>query len=207
MRCGGEKNANSEWRIANGQLGYSLFATRYSLLVPDCTDETDQAAISGRSRRQPPAPRSAQGGPRQARARGDHRRSIAGGGESRDREGHQQAGGGRARARDRRRVPPLLVAFRFLQGARWRGALLHRAGHRLRRGCDQGGERAGRRQDRFLEPSTHRAFSLRQGSHQGRGEDDDTGAQTMSGRPTARPFALSTTRAAAICSSTTPPGR
>ena len=33
-------------------------------------------------------------------------------------------------ARDRRRAPALLVAVRFLQRARWRGALFHRHGHR-----------------------------------------------------------------------------
>ena len=45
---------------------------------------------------------------------------LAGGRRPRNREDHQEAGGGRPQARDRRRIPPLVVAFRFLQGSRRR---------------------------------------------------------------------------------------
>ena len=61
---------------------------------------------------------------------------------SRDREDHQEAGGDRAEARDRRRVAALLVAIRFLQGPRRRRNLLDRQGHHVRRRRDQGRERA-----------------------------------------------------------------
>ena len=84
----------------------------------------------------------------------------------------------------------------------------------------------------FTDPSAPRAFPLRQGSHQGHAEDDHPGAldASISGRAASRsasdglsrPRCLlprcgaglpqgdprrSTTPAAAICSSTTPPGR
>ena len=106
-----------------------------------------------------------------------------------------------------------------------------RPGHRVRRRRHQGRERAGRRQGRLLRPSAARAFPLPQGPHQGGAEDDHPGARDAAfppgppvdqqrglsrprrlfprrrRRPTARPSAPSTTPAAAICSSTTPPGR
>ena len=44
----------------------------------------------------------------------DHRRAAERSRRPRDREDRQEAGGDRAQARDRRRIPPLLVAFRFL---------------------------------------------------------------------------------------------
>ena len=95
----------------------------------------------------------------------------------RDREDHQEAGGDRAQARDRRRVPALLVALRFLQGPRRRRALLDRPGHQVRGRRDQGRERARRRQGRFLDPPAYRAFPLREGPRQGHAEDDNPGAQ------------------------------
>ena len=79
------------------------------------------------------------------------RRAAQGGRGPRDREGHQEAGGDRPQARHRRRIPPLLVAVRFLQGARRRRALFDRRGHQVRRRRDQGRERARQRQDRLLD--------------------------------------------------------
>ena len=137
---------------------------------------TYQAAIPRRPCRQPVASGCAEGGAGETCQGRDHRRAAQGDRGPRDREGHQEAGGGRAQARDRRRVPPRLVAVRFLQGPRRRRALFDRRGHQVRRRRDQGGERARRRQDRFLDPSAHRAFPLRQGPHQGHAEDDHPGA-------------------------------
>ena len=77
---------------------------------------THHAAIPRRPCRQPAAPGAAEGGARQARQGRDRRRRAQGGRGPRDREDHQEAGGGRPQARHRRRIPPLLVAFRFLLG-------------------------------------------------------------------------------------------
>ena len=136
-----------------------------------------QSPVPRRSCRQPAAPRGAEGGAGQAREGRDHAGAAQGGRGSRDREGHQEAGGGRAQARDRRRVPPLLVAVRFLQGARRRRALPDRPRHRFCRASQTKAEsvrvvgKVG-----FSGHPASRAFPLRQGSRQGHAEDDHPGA-------------------------------
>ena len=70
--------------------------------------------------------------------RRDHAGAAQGGGRPRDREGHQEAGGHRPQARDRRRIPPLVVAFRFLPRPRRRDLVHHRSRHPVRRRADQG---------------------------------------------------------------------
>ena len=90
-----------------------------------------------------------------------------------DQEDHQEAGGGRPAARHRRRVPPLLVAFRFLlapQGLRARGA---RPRHPVPGHPDQAREPARDGQARFPgRPPDARAFQVPEGQHQGHAEDD-----------------------------------
>ena len=88
----------------------------------------------------------------------------------------QEAGRDRAQARDRRRIPPLLVAFRFLQGPRWGRALRTERGHPVRRRRHQGRERPRDRQGRLLRPSASRALQVSEGAHQGHAEDDHPGA-------------------------------
>ena len=139
-------------------------------------DPTHHAAIPRRSRRQPAAPRGAERGAREARQRRDRRKRAQGGRRPRDREGHQEAGGGRPQARHRRRIPPLVVAFRFLQGPRRRRDVPDRRRHPLRRRRHQGGKRARDRQGRLLRPSARRALQVSQGAHQGHAEDDHPGA-------------------------------
>ena len=79
-------------------------------------DPTHHAALPRRPCRQPAAHRAAERGARQACQGRDRRRGPEGSRGPRDREDRQEAGRGRPQARDRRRVPPLLVAFRFLLG-------------------------------------------------------------------------------------------
>ena len=63
-------------------------------------------------------------------------------------------------ARDRRRIPPLLVALRFPLRARRRRDEADRARHPVRRRADQGGAARHRRQDRLLEPPDDRALQV-----------------------------------------------
>ena len=170
----------------------------------------------------------AQGRARQAREGPDHARPAREGRGRGDQEDHQEAGGGRPAARHRRRVPPLLVAFRLLleaHGLRARGA---RSRHPVPRRPDQAREPARHGQARLpRRPSHARAFQVPQGQHQGHAEDDHPLAvgdalprraqchqqgglsrhgaptSTTSPRSTARRSRPSTTPAAATCSSTT----
>ena len=139
----------------------------------------------------------------------------------------QQAGGGRAEGRDRRRIPPLLVAFRFPRRARGRRGGGGRARHPVPGRADQGADAQGVRQGRFRRPSDARPFPLPEGGGDGHAEDDDPlpfgaafprrPAVDQQGRLSGHGFLLrrhggglpqgraapSTTPAAAICSSTT----
>ena len=171
---------------------------------------------------------------KEARARREQRRDqrapAQGGRGPRDREDHQKAGGGRAQARDRRRVPPLMVAFRFPRHAR-RGRDVHtRPRHPVPRGADQGAEHPHQGEARIFQPPHARSFQVPQGACARRAEDDASRARrccisassrtpsTPRSMPTATPSsttwleptnkrsALSTTPAAAICNSTIPSG-
>ena len=202
------------------------------------TDREKHACPNAPRRRSAPTMSAAccglppEGGARQFRQGRNRRRRAQGGRGSRDRARDQEAGRDRPEARDRRRIPPLVVALRFLPGPRRRRILSHARRHPFRRGRHQGGERARHRQDRLpVEPPACRALQIPQGALQGDAEDDDPGAVDAafpSGpavdqpRPLSRPRRLfrrrrhrlpsrpsvpSTTPAAAICNSTTPPGR
>ena len=109
----------------------------------------------------------------EAREGRDHGRAAQGGRGRRDQEDHRQAGGVRPEARDRRRVPPLLVALRFPLRPRRRGDEADRARHPVRRRADQGGAAGHRRQDRLLRPSDDRALQVPGGEHARHAEDDD----------------------------------
>ena len=178
-------------------------------------------------------PAAAEGGARQARAQRDHSRRAARGRRSRDREGDQEAGGDRAETRHRRRVPPLVVAFRFLPGSRRRHASTRRThGIQFSRRADQG-RSASRSTARSASPAI-RCWSISSFSKAharvvpkmtipapstfafppGPRRDQQGGLSRRSirfsttlPRPIAARSAPSTTPAAAICSSTTPPGR
>ena len=114
-------------------------------------------------------------------------------------------------ARHRRRIPPLVVAFRFPLRPRRRRDEADRARHPVRRRADQGGAAGHRRQDRLLRPSDDRALQVSEGEHARHAEDDDpvadaaafplrprrrsrrrsiptsTSSSTISARPTPRP--------------------
>ncbi len=133
-------------------------------------------------------------------------------------------------ARHRRRVPPLVLALRFLRHARRRRDLRARPRHPVPGRADQAQEHPRHRQDRVLQPPDAGAFQVPQGAHQGRAQDDHPepdrhafppragrGRQVrlsrprrhfrrLGGPPIRRRCARSTTPVAAICSSTTPPG-
>ena len=116
-----------------------------------------------------------EGGACASRARRDRRRRAARRGGSRDRGRDRQAGSCRAEVRDRRRVPPRLVADRFPGRARWRRnptTASARCCSRVRsRGRSCCGSRAG---SGLFRPSDDRAFSLRSRAHPGHAEDDHT---------------------------------
>ena len=193
-------------------------------------DATNQAAFPRRRSRQPAAHRAGQAGARQARERRDHRRPAQRGRGPRDREDHQEAGRGRPQARHRRRIPPLLVAFRFLRHARRRRNLRTRPRHPIPGRADQAAQHQGHRQDRLLQSPDDRALQVPEGAHQGDAENVHPGAEPyafpararrggeIAPMPTATPSSTispwpirtrsrrSTPPAAAICSSTTPPG-
>ena len=84
-----------------------------------------------------------------------------------------QPGRVRPEARDRRRVPPLVVALRFPLRSRRRGAEADRTGHPVRRGADQGRAARHRRQDRILRSPDDRALPVSRGEHPRHAEDDD----------------------------------
>src|SRR6266567_1450003 len=134
----------------------------------------NQAALPRRSRQQPAAFRAAQTGPRQTRARRDFRRRAVRDRGSRDREHRPQAGADRVEARDRRRIPPVVVAFRFPRKARRRRGLRARARHSVSRGRDQAQGRARRRQDRIFRSSHARALPVPESAYARPTEDDDS---------------------------------
>ena len=80
-------------------------------------------------------------------------------------------------ARDRRRVSPRVVAFRFLRHARRRRDLRARPRHPVPGRADQAAGRARHRQDRILRPSDAGALQVPEGAHQGHAEDDHTEPQ------------------------------
>ena len=84
-------------------------------------------AVPRRSCRQPAAAARAGGGPRRAQGRHAVSRCPARHRGSLHRGGNPPAGGDRAACRDRRRVSPRLLAFRFRCRAGWRGAVRARA--------------------------------------------------------------------------------
>ncbi len=83
----------------------------------------------------------------------------------RDREDHQEAGRGRAEARDRRRIPPLLVAFRFLRHARRRRDPRDRSRHPIPGRADAAPDPAHHRQARFHHSPDAGAFQVSQGAY------------------------------------------
>ncbi len=95
----------------------------------------------------------------------------------RDREDHQEAGGDRAQARHRRRIPPRLLALRFLQHARRRRALRARPRHPVPGRAVQAAKHPRHRQDRLHRPPDGRALQVPEGAHQGDAEDDDPVAE------------------------------
>ena len=108
----------------------------------------------------------------------DQRRRAQGGRGSRDREADQEAGRGRPEARDRRRVPPLVVALRLLRHARRRRDLRARPRHPVPGRADQAA-RASASRARSASP-THpmlEHFKFLQGAHQGDAEDDASRAR------------------------------
>ena len=77
----------------------------------------------------------------------------------RDRDNRQEAARGRPQARDRRRIPPLLVAFRFLLGLAGRRKN-QRAADQIPRRRYQGRGDQDRRQNRFRRPPADRALQV-----------------------------------------------
>ena len=138
----------------------------------------------------------------------------------------------RPQARDRRRVPPLVVAFRFLLGPATASSLISATADQVPRRRDQG-RGASRSPARSTSPAIRSSsisgssrrtatvtpkmtipapstFHFRQGracGQQARSIPTSTSISPTSPRPSARRSAPSTTPAAATCSSTTPPGR
>ena len=133
-------------------------------------------ALPRRPRRQPAAPGRAEGGAREARQGRDLGRRPEGDRGSRDRARHPQAGRGRAEGRDRRRIPPLLVASRFPLGPRRGRAPRDGRRRRVRGGQDTRRRHQGHRQGRLLRPSDDRALQVRRRAHQGDAEDHHSGA-------------------------------
>ena len=132
------------------------------------------APLPRRSRRQLPALRRAEGGPRQARARRDHRRATEGGRGPRDRRHHQEAGGRRPQVDHRRRVSPRVLELRLPRQARRRRGLSRRAQDQVPGAAAQADDAARHRQARHVQrPSDAGAFPLREGAHQADAEDDD----------------------------------
>ena len=82
----------------------------------------------------------------------------------RDREDRQEAGGDRAQARDRRRIPPLLVAFRFLPRPRRRRPITTDTAIKFHGVETKARGDPHRRQGRLLRPSASRAFQVSQGA-------------------------------------------
>ena len=106
----------------------------YVMSVP----ESRSAAVPRRPCRQPAAPRAALKAARERALcqRRDRRRRAQGGRGPRDRARHQEAGRGRPAIHHRRRIPPLVVAARFLVGPRRHRKARHGAGRRLCRRDD-----------------------------------------------------------------------
>ena len=168
---------------------------------------------------------------RAKREKGEISAAAAQGGRGpRDREDHQEAGRGRVEARHRRRIPPLVVALRFLRHARRRRNPGARSRHPVSGRADAAANPAHHRQARLLQPPDAGAFQVPQGAHAAscrkcasrarrrcisassrmpsrpRNTPTAMRSSTIWRRPISRPSAASTTPAAAICSSTTPPG-
>ena len=169
-----------EWDVAHRHL-QSLWLTRRPApgwLAPRNSEEErnndrkNKAAVPRRRGRQHSAHRAAEGGAREAREGRDHRRAAQGGRGPRDREDHQEAGGDRPQGRDRRRVPPLVVAFRFLRHARRRRNLRARPRHPVPGRADQAAEHPHPRQARLFQSSDAGAFQVSQGAHARHAEDD-----------------------------------
>ena len=146
---------------------------RYGLLrcsrEADCdrSGRSDEAAVPRRPRRQPAPPAAAAAGARRLRRRPHRRRRAARGRGRRDPRDRAQAGGGRPAVRDRRRVPPRVVAHglhlparRDHEGSRpHRGQVPQRAGrHRVHAG-GAARRREARRLDRRSSATTSRSCS------------------------------------------------
>ena len=132
--------------------------------------------------------------------------------------------------RHRRRIPPLVVAFRLLRHARRRRNPGARPRHSVPGRANPAAHAAHHRQARLLQSSDAGAFQVSQSAHAGRRRKcafrarrrcisawsrtpsrprtmpTATPSSTIWPRPIARRSAASTTPAAAICNSTTPPG-
>ena len=193
-------------------------------------NDQKQAAVSRRRGRQPVAHRAAEGSARETGKGRDQRGSAQGGRRPRDREDHQEAGGGRAQSRDRRRVPPLVVAFRFFRHARRRGNL--RGGSRPSSSRAYRPSTAGTASKASSVFPTIRCWSTSSSSRRTpascrkcayrarrrcisawsrtpsspRNMPTATPSSTIWRKPIGRRSAPSTMPAAAICSSTIPPG-
>ncbi len=141
---------------------------------------TDYAAISRRSCRQSVAPRGAEGRAREAGQRRDRRRRAQGGRRPRNRKGDQETGRDRAETRHRRRVSPLVVAFRFLQRTRWRHALHHRGRYPVPRRADQAEGIKITGKVGFSGHPHAGAFQVSQRPRAGYAEDDNSGAVDVS---------------------------
>ena len=114
---------------------------------------------------------AAERGPRQARQGRDHTGAAQGGRGPRDREDHQEAGGRRAPSHDRRRIPPLVVAFRLLWPARRHGAVHTRPRHPVPRRAEPDGKHPRHGQARLHQSSDAGAFQVSQSPHQGDAEN------------------------------------
>ena len=154
--------------------------------------------------------------------------AAQGGRGSRDRGGHQEAGGGRPQVDHRRRIPPRLLATTISSAGSTASRPISasarsssRARSRSRCCCASTGKLGS-----FSTPSDDRAFQVRRGAHQADAEDDDpvavvaafplrprrrcrrrsiptwTSSTAISARATARRCAPSPMPAAAISSST-----
>ena len=140
------------------------------------TMKKNHAAVPRRPCRQLPALRGDHGGARKAGQGPDQRGRLEEDRGPGDSEGHQEAGRGRPQARDRRRIPPLVVAFRFLRHARRRRDLRARSRHPVPGRADQAAEHPREGQDRLLQPSDARALQVPESAHQGDAEDVHPGA-------------------------------
>ena len=132
------------------------------------------SSLPRRSRRQPAAPRGAQGRAPQARARRDHGRAVEDDRRPRDRSRHPEAGGGRPQVDHRRRISPGVLELRLPRQARRRRGLPRRAQDQVPGAAAQADDAAGDRQARDLQrPPDDRALQVREGQHQADAEDDD----------------------------------